>query len=467
MAVTASCERCGKAYRLDEKFAGKRARCRACGGIVHVPTMPSVEPVRGMPTPAPVTAPELVSVTHPLTPDYAIERSDAYVRWPGEVHVDRYVPLVTFIAFALALVAPAGYVAYWVWQRPAGTPLRWDLVGYSLGVYLKMLAVFVPGLVGVPTLLLMLGVYVASRVAKFNLPDRFFLRCLTVVCAPVLIQMLVMAARMAQGYVEALAAFWWVVSMTLWVGVLWLMFRLRPAPFSATVGFAFIFCVGIPVALVLILALAVGIGVGAGRATLATAARSQVKVTPGFAFTTNPPATRAPVARPPLSAFRAARPAISPPPAATSASGTSQPSPVTAPPPVRPTRAAPEPRDPVADRARAEASLQKVGDALKKYAEDHGGAFPRHLDELSAAGLIDAADLRSPKGSAFVYSWSPRLSSPVPPQYVLVHELSPGADGKRAVLYGDGRIESVEASRWSEVMRESARARAEMMRRGR
>lgn len=442
MAVTATCESCGKAYRLDDKFAGKRARCRACGGVVNVPALSSAEPARGVPVPPPPTVPEFVPVARPVTPDYAVERPDAYVRWPGETHVDRYVPLVTFIAFGLALVAPVAYVTYWVWQRPAGMPIRWDLVGYSLGVYLKMLAVLVPALVGVPTLLLMLGVYVSSRVAKFQLPDRFFVRCLTVVCAPILIQMLVMAAPMAQGYVEAVTPLLWVVSMTLWLGVLWLMFRLRPAPFSATVGFALVFCVGIPVALVLVLALAVGIGVGAGRSTMtANAARSPVKVMPGFAMPTTAPPPFAPVTPPP-SAIRPWTPPTSPP-------------------------AAPGPRDPVADRAQAEASLQKIGDALKKYADDHAGAYPRHLDELSAAGLIDAADLRSPKGSPFVYSWNPRLSAPLPPQYLLAHELSPGADGKRAVLYGDGRVESVESSRWSEVMRDSSRARVEMMRRGR
>ena len=34
---------------------------------------------------------------------------------------------------------------------------------------------------------------------KFALPDRFFLRCLTVICAPVLIQALIMGFRIAQG----------------------------------------------------------------------------------------------------------------------------------------------------------------------------------------------------------------------------------------------------------------------------
>jgi len=284
-----------------------------------------------------------------------------------------------------------------------------------------------------------------------------------------LIQALVMGARMAQGDLQAAAAFWWVVSMTLWLGVLWLMFRLRPAPFSATVGFAFVFCVGIPVALVLVLALAVGIGVGAmgaGRAALATAARSPMKVAPGFSLTSNSPAPPAP-AVPPSSMFAPSRPPIWRPPTATPAPTTSQPSSVTSPPVARPPRAVPEPRDPVADRAAADASLQKIGDALNKYATDHAGAFPRRLDDLSAAGLIDAADLRSPRGSPFVYSWNPRLTSPLPPQYVIAHELSPGADGRRAVLYGDGRIESIESGRWGEVMRQSSQARMDMIRRPR
>jgi hypothetical protein len=111
-----------------------------------------------------------------------------------------------------------------------------------------------------------------------------------------------------------------------------------------------------------------------------------------------------------------------------------------------------------------EASFTKIGQALRTYAESHAGQFPRRLDELQAAGLLEAADLKSQRGTAHVYGWNAGLRAPVPADYVLVHELGVGADGKRSVLFGDLRVESLEAARWGDVMRESSRARMAMLR---
>src|SRR5436190_23819674 len=37
MSVLARCEGCDKQYRLDDKFAGRKVRCKACGGVIAVP----------------------------------------------------------------------------------------------------------------------------------------------------------------------------------------------------------------------------------------------------------------------------------------------------------------------------------------------------------------------------------------------------------------------------------------------
>jgi hypothetical protein len=269
-----------------------------------------------------------------------------------------------------------------------------------------------------------------------------------VICAPVLIQALIMGFRIAQGDLEMAPGLWWVVSMTLWLGVLWLMFRLRPAPFSVTLGLAFIFCIGIPIALVLVLALAVGIGVGVMSGQKALAARSAVRppmigsAAPTFRVPNLVNGLPAPTALPTLSAQT--RPTFQ-----------------------RPSGVTPTPRparDPAVERTQVEASLKKIGDALRAYSDGHNGQFPRRLEELQSAGLLEAGDLRSPRGSPYILDWNPRLKSPAPPEYVLVHELGIGADGKRSVLFGDLRIEAVESSRWGDVMRDSSKARVEMMR---
>src|SRR5690349_4378627 len=37
MAVPVQCEQCHAKYMIDDKFAGKRARCKRCGNIMSIP----------------------------------------------------------------------------------------------------------------------------------------------------------------------------------------------------------------------------------------------------------------------------------------------------------------------------------------------------------------------------------------------------------------------------------------------
>src|SRR5437868_4269517 len=37
MAISFSCGTCGKPYKVDERFAGKKAKCRGCGAINKIP----------------------------------------------------------------------------------------------------------------------------------------------------------------------------------------------------------------------------------------------------------------------------------------------------------------------------------------------------------------------------------------------------------------------------------------------
>src|SRR4051794_16524160 len=49
MSLIARCGRCGKSYRVDEAFAGRRARCKACGGGVEVPAEQAVAALASTP----------------------------------------------------------------------------------------------------------------------------------------------------------------------------------------------------------------------------------------------------------------------------------------------------------------------------------------------------------------------------------------------------------------------------------
>src|SRR3954468_2651033 len=126
MSLVARCGNCGKSYRVDDALAGKRARCKACGGVVDVPSeQGTASPTvggRGVVGVAPAMALQsafavpgggvAIPTAQPVTPDYFVERPDAYVRWDGDHQIDRWVPLVVMTGFVLALLSPIGIVAY-------------------------------------------------------------------------------------------------------------------------------------------------------------------------------------------------------------------------------------------------------------------------------------------------------------------------------------------------------------------
>ena len=37
MPIAFACGTCGKPYKVDERFAGKKAACRACGTVNNIP----------------------------------------------------------------------------------------------------------------------------------------------------------------------------------------------------------------------------------------------------------------------------------------------------------------------------------------------------------------------------------------------------------------------------------------------
>ena len=41
MSIRVGCIQCGKMYQLDDRFAGKKAKCHTCGNVIDVPAVPA------------------------------------------------------------------------------------------------------------------------------------------------------------------------------------------------------------------------------------------------------------------------------------------------------------------------------------------------------------------------------------------------------------------------------------------
>ncbi len=54
MSISFSCPDCGKSFTVDEKFAGKKGRCKQCGGVTQIPEVATSRP-------APARAPVLIA----------------------------------------------------------------------------------------------------------------------------------------------------------------------------------------------------------------------------------------------------------------------------------------------------------------------------------------------------------------------------------------------------------------------
>ena len=44
MSIAARCADCGKGYKVADEWAGKRIRCKSCGGVIQIPGTASGAP---------------------------------------------------------------------------------------------------------------------------------------------------------------------------------------------------------------------------------------------------------------------------------------------------------------------------------------------------------------------------------------------------------------------------------------
>lgn len=478
MIVTARCADCDKSYRVSAEFAGRMLRCKACGGTVTVgPVPPRVKvpvPVPGVlsrdhrppdiyaappPPPRPAAQFPPVDSTHdiamapsplPRTPrvraaasaprNRAPEGDDAYVHWPGEAGVDRWVMLVTFVATACVLSAPVAISAYFTYNNPFGQTGSWETFTKGLSRYGTMLAMrVIPG-IAVMSGLLLLGVFVASRLARYVLPPGVVRRCLTVTLAPVVVRGIVLFGGLnesepGRGPLD-LSPLWVMATALAWVVAFVLLFRLRPTRLLATLASAGVCCYLVP-GIVWVLVMTTRAGGFAGMLprwsssspSSPSANRSVAPVDralPGVGRTT---------AGTPGGAGQGRGPSAAVAPDST-------------------------PKPPIstggADRPAIEAGLAKIGRAARAYADGHDGHFPTRLDVLVSEGLLERGDLRDPRGFPYAYRGQFLREAPSP-EFLVAFDLAT-SDGHRTVLLGDGRTKTIPLAEFGTVLRESAQS---------
>ena len=50
MSITFACESCGKSFTIDDKFAGKKGKCKQCGEVMDIPSRRPPDPARAKPS---------------------------------------------------------------------------------------------------------------------------------------------------------------------------------------------------------------------------------------------------------------------------------------------------------------------------------------------------------------------------------------------------------------------------------
>jgi hypothetical protein len=230
----------------------------------------------------------------------------------------------------------------------------------------------------------------------------------------------------------------WALGIPVLVVALWLLLRLRPAPFAVTAGFVLLFVVLLPTAFFYA---AFGLPKTGSTANSATAARA----------TATPPQSGSPVPLPPGSRER--KYSIARPGERAIAPGTES----------RPERNI---NDIEAEKRQlAEQRLRKIWNAIRDYLGPHANQYPDGLRDLVAAGLITPEDTAEDLG-VYHIGISKQLPYPAPAKWILLR-IEARDYPRITALFGDGRVESYTREQWPKVQMESDDAARELARRSR
>ena len=514
MAISTGCPACGRSYKVDDKWAGKKLKCRECGAIMNVPggapraarrpaaaaaaaddPFESVDSLLALEQTGEVehedphqvkarlrelrrkaanaNAPQQAQVDDRV--GAAVERKksvrkvgpqpieyakpgdglmfvdEAYFTIPGEEQIDKWAPIASIGLFVLTILSPIFLLFYGLAMKPQGTgEIIWGAVWRFVGTWMLVtlaICVFVLGIMGG---LAAVGVLIAGGIMKFPKPGGVFKKCAAALSFPIMLHLLIAGIAAAAGSVSPLAraraggsvpTLWWFLLPFLIVGMLWLLLRLRPAPFGVAAGLSLALGVGLPLVILMVFGMAMGIPTN-------VMLRGGPKPAPAAFGTAGGAPAGAPAPAPaPRQSFQArTNPNVSPNPR-----------------PASPT--AQNPND-TEGRAQSEQRVKKIYDAITKWRAANAGKYPTIYKDLTQHGVTEE-ELRSPWGAQYVYERPPvDFTGDVPPQMILLHDPMPRG-GQMLTLFGDGRVEWVDMSRWGQVRMEASRARTDLMRQGR
>jgi hypothetical protein len=270
MPVEVVCPRCEKRYRVHEKYAGKSATCKACGGKMRVPA-PEPEPVSvaadvdgfdfsgldaveragtiddGYTPPiamAPAPTPAPAAATLPRGLQYAApgaRRGPAAAAVGGDTFVDklrdRWLP-IGLIAVCYGIPLLIKVVAAFA-TMPFG-PAMGNLVGTAIG-----LAVLVKVIIPIAVY----GLNIGARMTDFEPPGDVAYRLFAAYCGvPAAIVLVTMLAA-GSGAVKSLPQLLMLLGIALGIGLavsyflLWFLLRIGPGQAAAAWAFAGMFYV--------------------------------------------------------------------------------------------------------------------------------------------------------------------------------------------------------------------------------
>jgi hypothetical protein len=96
--------------------------------------------------------------------------------------------------------------------------------------------------------------------------------------------------------------------------------------------------------------------------------------------------------------------------------------------------------------------LKQIGMAMMLFANEHKGAYPRSLDELTSVEGFDRASLVSPLGTQpYVYNYFAGLSSSMTESYLLAYDPNLPPSGVTQALFMDGHVEQLTSAQFEQA----------------
>jgi hypothetical protein len=359
MSLKMQCTDCQKSYKVDDTWAGKRVKCKACGNIMVVPTpVSAIEPppfdsLAALQTAAPAVAPPpylapppaYQEVTAPDTP---------YITIPNEDLIDQWVPWAGVGLFAISLLISAGVAVSVINSRASSGKMPSG--GAAIATVIATAFILVGGAIAASAsgALMLLGVWVGSQIMKFPNHRLLYWRCIAAAAATLGINSLLTKAGLE------ITAIRWIFAIAGGTGALWLLLRLRGPQFALAGGLAMGLGFLIP-ALMLV-----------GLQSALKSILPSTKTTSAFAAP--PPITRG-------SRFSSSMPPLNT-----------------------------DPR--IGLRETSAAHLKQINQALRMYAQDHQNAGPVSLDNLVSEESLPADQLIAPNGLTYRFvGYAPQAPS--------------------------------------------------------